>query len=170
MAGNTTQQIKKLLTGGEAMNSQVSIKQATLEDLQDAAALFDEYRIFYGQSSDLEGAVKFLFDRLENQQSVIFLARDTQTGEPAGLAQLYPSFSSVSMKRIWNLNDLYVREAYRNHKVGVALLAKAKDFAVLTGSKGLEIATQVTNLRAQKVYQEFGYVLDEEFYHYYLLV
>lgn len=152
------------------MKPTIKIQQATIEDLQDAAVLFDEYRVFYRQTSDLDGAVRFLFDRFEHQQSIIFIARDEQTGEPVGLAQLYPSFSSVSMKRLWNLNDLYVREAYRKHKVGVALLAKAKEFAIQTGSKGLEIATEVTNLRAQKVYTEFGYVLDEDFYHYYLLV
>lgn len=152
------------------MSPTVTIHQATIEDVQDAAALFDEYRIFYGQPSDPEGALRFLFDRFEHQQSVIFLARDSESGEPAGLAQLYPSFSSVSMKRIWNLNDLYVRESYRGRKIGVALLERAKDFAVQTGSKGLEIATQVTNLRADRVYRDFGFVPDEEFIHYYLLV
>ncbi|MNC62881.1 TDP-fucosamine acetyltransferase [compost metagenome] len=84
--------------------------------------------------------------------------------------QLYPLFSSVSMKRIWLLNDLYVRESHRSKQVGKGLLEAAREFAVLTKSKGLEIATQVTNVRAQKVYLEHGYVLDDEFFHYYMLV
>nr|WP_113023711.1 GNAT family N-acetyltransferase [Paenibacillus sp. YN15] len=148
----------------------MTIAQATIRELEDAAALFDEYRVFYDQESDLEGAKAFLFDRLEHGESVIFLARDDSDGAAVGFMQLYPLFSSVSMKRIWLLNDLYVRESHRGKQVGKALLEAAREYAVLTKSKGLEIATQVTNLRAQKVYLEHGYVLDEEFFHYYMLV
>lgn len=148
----------------------ISIAQATIRELDDAAVLFDEYRVFYGQESDVDGARNFLFDRLEHGESVIFLARDEADGTAVGFMQLYPLFSSVSMKRIWLLNDLYVRESHRKQQVGKALLEAAREYAVLTKSKGLEIATQVTNLRAQKVYQEHGYVLDDEFFHYYMLV
>lgn len=148
----------------------VTIAQATIRELEDAAALFDEYRVFYDQESDLEGAKAFLFDRLEHGESVIFLARDDADGAAVGFMQLYPLFSSVSMKRIWLLNDLYVHESHRGKQVGKALLEAAREYAVLTKSKGLEIATQVTNLRAQQVYLEHGYVLDEEFFHYYMLV
>lgn len=148
----------------------ISISQTTIRELDEVAVLFDEYRVFYAQESDLEGAKAFLFDRLEHLESVIFLARDEKTGEAVGFMQLYPLFSSVSMKRIWLLNDLYVRASHRGQQVGKALLEEAKAYAILTKSKGLEIATQVTNLRAQKVYTEHGYVLDEEFFHYYMLV
>lgn len=150
------------------MNTNISITQATIRDLDDAAVLFNEYRIFYGQESDLEGSRQFLFNRFEHQESFVFLARDAQTGDLAGFMQLYPSFSSVTIQRIWNLNDLYVREAYRNQQVGKDLLETAKAFAKLTKSKGLEIATQTTNLRAQSVYERHGYVKDKEFFHYYL--
>lgn len=148
----------------------IAIAQATIHDLEEAAQLFDEYRVFYAQQSDVEGAKRFLFDRLEHLESVIFLARDAETCVGVGFMQLYPSFSSVSMKRIWNLNDLYVRESHRRQQVGKALLETAKEYAILTKSKGLEIATQTTNLRAQSVYEQHGYVKDEEFFHYYMLV
>lgn len=146
------------------------IAQATIRELDEAAQLFDEYRVFYEQASDLAGARQFLFDRLEQGQSVVFLARDGETGEAVGFMQLYPLFSSVSMKRIWLLNDLYVRASHRKRQVGKALLDAAREYAVLTKAKGLEIATQVTNLRAQGVYEQHGYIRDEEFIHYYMLV
>lgn len=148
----------------------ITIAQATIRELDEAAVLFDEYRVFYGQESDVEGAKAFLFDRLEHGESVVFLAKDEADGSAVGFMQLYPLFSSVSMKRIWLLNDLYVQESHRSKQVGKGLLEAAREYAVLTKSKGLEIATQVTNLRAQKVYLEHGYVLDEEFFHYYMLV
>lgn len=148
----------------------IAIVQAVIQDLDEAAQLFDEYRVFYAQQTDVDGARQFLLDRLTHLESVIFLARDQESGEGIGFMQLYPSFSSVSMKRLWILNDLYVREPYRKQRVGLALLEAAREFAVLTQAKGLEIATQTTNLRAQAVYEEHGYIKDEEFFHYYMLV
>ena len=62
------------------------------------AELFDEYRIFYQQESDIEGALVFLNARFKNKDSVIYTANDDS--RLAGFAQLYPSYSSVSMKRI----------------------------------------------------------------------
>ncbi|GJM72898.1 hypothetical protein HMSSN036_51140 [Paenibacillus macerans] len=41
------------------MNTPISIKQAGPEDLEALAALFNEYRIFYEQASDMEGATRF---------------------------------------------------------------------------------------------------------------
>lgn len=152
------------------MNDSITVTQATIEDLDEVAYLFDLYRIFYGQQTDIEGAKKFLFDRFEHQESLIYLARDKTSQEAVGFFQLYPSFSSVTMQRLWILNDLYVKETHRNKKVGKTLLDTAKRFAEITKSKGLYIATQTTNLKAQRTYQANGYVKDDEFYHYYLIL
>ncbi|MGH8426671.1 MAG: hypothetical protein ACRES7_01640 [Gammaproteobacteria bacterium] len=84
------------------------IRRAELSDLDALAPLFDAYRSFYGRKSDLYGARTFLEERLQREESIIFLAElDSQ---PAGFTQLYPLFSSVNMSRIWILNDLYVTE------------------------------------------------------------
>ena len=50
------------------------VKRAGLEDLDGAAPLFDAYRQFYGQRSDLATARAFLAERLRRDESVIFLA------------------------------------------------------------------------------------------------
>ena len=49
------------------------VKRATLEDLDQLAVLFDEYRQFYGASSNLSLSAAFLKQRFENQESVIFI-------------------------------------------------------------------------------------------------
>ena len=86
----------------------VRIVRAERDDLDDLVPLFDGYRQFYGQRSDLAAARAFLRERIERDESVIYLAY-TEPGEAAGFTQLYPSFSSVSLKPLWILNDLYVR-------------------------------------------------------------
>jgi hypothetical protein len=73
------------------------IQKATISDLESLTVLFDLYRVFYEQTSDLEGAREFLKARILNDESVVFMAVDGE--HPVGFVQLYPSFSSVSMVR-----------------------------------------------------------------------
>src|SRR5207237_10406202 len=100
------------------------IARAGLTDLDDLAPLFDGYRQFYGQRSDPAAAEAFLRERIERDESVIYLA---YTGrEAAGFTQLYPSFSSVSLKPLWILNDLYVRSDILRSGVGREFLERAR--------------------------------------------
>lgn len=144
----------------------ITIREAGLEDLHELAAIFDLYRIFYGQETDVEGAAAFLFERMEHRESVILIAEDVEQGRIAGFTQLYPVFSSISMKRSYILNDLYVREQYRKQGIARLLLEAAKRYAKLCRAKGLSLSTQVTNVRAQQLYEQSGYVRDEQFIHY----
>lgn len=132
------------------------------------APLFDQYRVFYRQLSDPALAQAFIAERVANRESVIFLA--LQDGEPVGFTQLYPSFSSVSARRTWILNDLYVVPSCRGQGVGSALLERARAHAQATGAKGLGLQTAVDNLNAQRLYEALGYRREEGFYSYFLAV
>jgi ribosomal protein S18 acetylase RimI-like enzyme len=149
----------------------IAIVRATIEDVPLIAPLFDGYRQFYQQPSNLEGARHFLTERLEEKSSVIFLAlRTDEKGEqqPCGFTQLYPSFSSVSMKRLWILNDLFVAPEARRLGVSRALLERARTFAAETQAQGLTLSTAVDNYTAQALYESAGWKRDEEFYAYHL--
>lgn len=142
----------------------MDVFQAHIEQLQDVAELFDQYRVFYQSAADLDAAKRFIQERFQKGDSAIFVASDA--GNLVGFTQLYPSFSSVSMKRIWILNDLFVTEAYRRKGVATLLMEKAEDFARETGAIRIALATQAANLAAQSLYESRGYTLDEWFYHY----
>src|SRR5581483_10999258 len=94
------------------MTSSLNVTQATLDDLDALAPLFDGYRVFYRRASNLPAAREFLRERLALRESVIFIARN-ERGEALGFTQLYPCFSSVSARRLWILNDLFVAESAR---------------------------------------------------------
>lgn len=143
----------------------LKIIKGDLENLELLGELFNKYRIFYGQDSDLEASRKFVEERMKNNESVIFIIIEDSV-KPLGFVQLYPSFSSVSMKRTWVLNDLYVEESERKKGVGKSLINKAKEFAFETGSKGLTLATAIDNINAQKLYEKCGYKRNETFYYY----
>jgi GNAT superfamily N-acetyltransferase len=144
--------------------AEIRTARAELDDLDALAPLFDGYRRFYGQPSDLAGARAFLAERIKRSESVIFLA--VRDGTIVGFTQLYPSFSSVSMKRVWVLNDLFVAAEGRSSGAGRALLDRAERWAAETGAKGLTLSTQITNLAAQRLYEACGWSKDDEFVHY----
>ncbi len=131
------------------------IKTATLEHLEIVVALFDAYRVFYQEVSDLERARTFLLERIQNAESVIYLAFDGQ--KPLGFTQLYPSFSSASTQRIWILNDLFVIPEARGLRVGEHLIERAMQLARDTNAKGVMLETAHTNKSGQKLYERMGF-------------
>lgn len=145
-----------------------SIFQATTDHIDDVTSLFNNYRIFYRQESDYNAAKEFIKERFEREDSVILLA--TKDNRPIGYTQLFPSFSSVSMKRVWILNDLFVIPEVRNQGIAKALMNAAKDYAIATKAVRIVLATEVTNTVAQKLYETMGYRKFDEFYHYILAI
>jgi GNAT superfamily N-acetyltransferase len=139
------------------------IRRASGADLQILAELFDGYRQFYGQPADYAIAEAFLRERISNNDSVVFVAIDSQSGEGLGFVQLYPSFSSVAARRIWILNDLFVVPAARKKGVGRALLDAARDHGTATAAKRLVLSTAITNREARVLYESYGYRQDDVF-------
>ncbi|NJR63448.1 MAG: GNAT family N-acetyltransferase [Cyanobacteria bacterium CRU_2_1] len=142
----------------------MEVFQAGSEHLEEVAKLFDQYRYFYQSSSDPEAARNFLQERFQKKDSVILVF--SKGKHLVGFIQLYPSFSSVSMKRIWILNDLFVDEAHRKKGIAKSLIGAAVNFARETGAVRIILATQVSNIAAQSLYESLGYIQDKDFYHY----
>lgn len=137
----------------------VQVDRAGVEHLDVLAALFDAYRVFSGQASDPIGARAFLGDRLRAEQSVAFLA--LQGGEGSGFVQLFPGFSSVSMRPAWTLNDLFVIQAARRAGVARALLAATVQMARDTGVSSIRLSTTKANGAAKALYSSAGWRLTE---------
>jgi ribosomal protein S18 acetylase RimI-like enzyme len=145
----------------------IFVRRATLADLELIVPLFDGYRQFYEQAQDLALARKFLRERLERDQSVIFLALRAD-GAAAGFTQLYPSFSSASAQRIFILNDLFVDPGSRRSGVGQRLLEAAAEFGRSAGAVRLTLSTAHANTTAQALYEAHGWQRDDIFRSYYL--
>src|SRR6185295_7205434 len=141
--------------------STVTVRQATLADLEALVPLFDGYRQFYGRTSDPSAAREFLLARFNHGESVLFIAHEGEL--PVGLAQLYPTFSSVSLARVFVLNDLFVHEHGRKKGVASRLISAATECARSLGAVRLTLSTAMTNRTAQSVYQAAGWKRDEQF-------
>jgi ribosomal protein S18 acetylase RimI-like enzyme len=145
------------------------IERARAEDTDSIAPLFDAYRQFYGAAPDLRGARSFVAARLERDESVVLLARALPaTAEPSsavGFAQLYPSFSSVSLGPIIVLNDLFVLPSWRRSSIARALIEESARHGERVGAIRIHLSTQLTNGPARRLYQSLDFVADEEFVH-----
>ena len=147
------------------------IRRIDKKEVELVVHLFDQYRVFYKKASDIELAQKFLSDRLNNNESVIFVAFDELNDEtiPVGFTQLYPKFSSGRAEKNWILNDLYVDYNFRKRGIGEALIKHAMHFANNDGAKFVELSTAVDNYTAQKLYENVGFkkmLPDDQFYSY----
>lgn len=141
------------------------IRKAIKSDLKDLSQLFDDYRIFYEKQSDLQSAENFLLERIQNNESEIFVAENKEN-ELVGFVQLYPIFSSTRMQRLWLLNDLFVDNKYRNKGISVQLINESKKLCQETNACGLILETAKTNDIGNELYPKTGFSLDEEHNYY----
>ncbi|MFJ7284030.1 GNAT family N-acetyltransferase [Pseudomonas sp. NPDC099000] len=144
------------------------IIQATLEHLDLLTPLFVKYREFYGSLAYPDSSRAFLEKRLRRKESVIYLALADGDDKLMGFCQLYPSFSSLSLKRVWILNDIYVAEDARRQLVADNLIRTAKKMAKETNAVRMRVSTSSNNEVAQKTYESIGFKEDTEFKNYVL--
>lgn len=133
----------------------MSIRRADEADIARIARLFDAYRRFYGQPSDIARADAFLRERHARGESALLLAE--RDGDAVGFTHLYPLFSSVRMARAWLLNDLFVADSARRQGVARALLDAAAEFARGEGAAGLMLETGRDNEPARALYRAAGW-------------
>src|SRR5688572_9172756 len=103
----------------------IHTRVATISDLEVISSLFDVYRQFYEQPSDIALATRFIRDRILANESAIILASNNDN-KVVGFCQLYPIFCSIEAKPMYSLSDLYVIPDARRLGVGRALLQAAE--------------------------------------------
>ena len=141
----------------------IHIRPARASDLALISQLFDQYRQFYNQASDLALAQHFMAERFDRSESVVLVAQSSETQLLIGFCQLYPSFCSVAAAPIYTLYDLFVAPQARRQGAARALLFAAELRAKADGKVRMDLTTAKTNLQAQALYQSLGWVRDDVF-------
>lgn len=141
------------------------IKQATLAYLDESATLFNLYRIFYRQESDLEKGKDFLRERFINNESTIFLV--VVDNQAVGFVQLYKLFHYTKLAKQWLLSDLYVHPDFRGQGLSIALIDRSKLWCEETNACGLMLETEKTNDVGNNLYPRCGFEYDglHNYYH-----
>lgn len=145
----------------------MDIVRAKKEHISEVSSLFDLYRQFYECEADITLATQFITERITNDESVIFLAREDNA--VIGFVQLYPSYCSVDAVKIFILYDLYVDTNYRKSGVGKQLMNRASQFAKAAGASRLDLLTAFSNKAGQYLYEKLGYKIVNDDFHAYSL-
>ncbi len=145
----------------------VQIRRATLSDVGLLTGLVEQYRAFYLQDNS-ELTEQFVADRISRDESVLFVAEVDRS--LVGFTQCYPSFSTVSLSVVWLLNDLFVEPEHRGQGIANQLMDEAESAARDAGASRIWLRTAHTNLPAQALYESRGWVYDEVFKRYDLLL
>jgi ribosomal protein S18 acetylase RimI-like enzyme len=139
------------------------IVQADTSRLDEVTPLFIKYREFYGQLPKPEASRRFLEERLKNDQAIILLGEDEETGKVMGFCQFIPSFSALTLSPTWVLKGVYVIEEARRQLVADKLINHAKAMARDQGIKRMTVMTGEDNHTAHGLYQSLGFSADSEF-------
>jgi len=137
----------------------MEIKRINSDERNLAVDLFNQYRVFYQQPSDPALADAYLQKRLQNGESIVFVALEDVDGTatPLGFTQLYPIYSSVRATKNWILNDLFVDAKHRGKGVGEQLIKTAMEFARSEGARFVQLETAADNRIAQQLYERIGF-------------
>jgi len=141
------------------------IIKAEEKHIEKIGILFDLYRQFYKYESNLIKSTNYIKDRINNNESIIFIAIN-DANEAIGFVQLYETFGSLDLGKIIILYDLYVKEDHRKNNIGRKLMIKSHEYAKKINAKRIQLSTAIDNYIGQSLYESLGYVKDDNFYTY----
>jgi ribosomal protein S18 acetylase RimI-like enzyme len=142
----------------------ITLRPATLRDLDLLLPLVQAYRVFYKQQAQPEDERRFIEAHLRNGTSVIYVAECYDA--LAGFMQLFKTYSTVHLANSWILEDLFVAPEYRSRGIAAALLNRAQQHARQDGASGMFLETAFDNEPAQRVYERAGWTREGRFYKY----
>jgi len=144
------------------------IQQAALHLLEELALLFDFYRKTLTGATDLRATTLFVENLVKQKSSVIFIAQpDITSSDIFGFANLYPSFSTLALQRLWILNDLFVDEKARGKGIANVLFQHIVAFAANSGAVRIELKTEINNHGARELYKSLNFEIDDQQHLYY---
>jgi ribosomal protein S18 acetylase RimI-like enzyme len=142
----------------------VTVESADPQDLDAVIGLFSQYLTFYEVTQPPERIRAFIRQRFEDGDSLVLVARSG--GATVGFAQVYPTQESLSLGSAWVLYDLFVAPDARGLGAGRALVRAVLARAAEAGVVYVSLDTAKDNTRAQKLYEQEGFVRDTHFLHY----
>ena len=145
----------------------VIIREAQLKDLDRLIILFEKYMKFYQKAANREVIRLFLENRIRLGEARILLAFNNDKEQQAiAFVLLYPGFSSLSLGKIYILNDLYVEEYARRSGIARKLIDASREIARKDHALRLDLSTANTNTEARRLYELYGFKKDEIFSNY----
>ncbi len=134
----------------------IQITQVSLDDIPGLSLLVQEYMIdFHNVPSPGVDAISHNLCKhllLCPDIGLQFVAKVEE--EFAGFATLYFTFSTIKMKRITTLNDLFVSSKHRGKKIGEHLFRHCREYTRTNDFAFMQWETDKGNYIAQSLYNK----------------
>lgn len=135
----------------------INIRKANPADFHSILTLIKEFSVFQKTPEK----VAITLEQMKNDADLFqcFVA-ENDASEIIGFASFYFAYYSWTGKALY-LDDLYVKEMYRKHKIGSGLLNTIMDFAKKEECKNLRWLVSKWNTNAIEFYKKMGAVVEE---------
>ncbi|MEU7173781.1 GNAT family N-acetyltransferase [Micromonospora tulbaghiae] len=119
------------------------------------AALFDDYRVHYGQPSTPQITRSWLHDQIAQQR--ISVAAAVRADRVRGFITVTVTPASLMLGTSWSIRDLYVAPHHRRSGIANALLQHVIRNARAAGAHRVSLQTETDNIPALTLYTEIGF-------------
>ena len=136
----------------------ISIRKATDKDFPPVLLLIKELAAFEKSPEKVTNTVDQM--RQEKYLFRCFVA-EQETGEIIGMALYFFAYFTWVGKSLY-LEDIYIKEPFRKHKIGTALLSKVFEVAREEECKRVRWQVLNWNLSAIQMYKKTGAEIDDE--------
>ncbi|WP_342476675.1 GNAT family N-acetyltransferase [Paenibacillus sp. FSL H7-0350] len=145
------------------------IRNAEPNDISSLTELMYEYIVgFYQNPKPPADKINSLIQTLFDQQQGVQLVAE-QNGELVGFATLFFTFSTMKADKISVMNDLFVREPFRDTEVESQLFLACQQYSQNHGYANMTWITSTTNKRAQSFFENMNAVKGKDWVHYSLI-
>jgi GNAT superfamily N-acetyltransferase len=144
--------------GSMTPNDLVSVRALaapTRREIEALADIFDQYRVYYDEASDVSRSAAWLDEKLRTSHLRAFVAEDN--GRFVGFATTVEVPASLRLAHFWQIRDLFVLTTHRRLGVGRALLASIREAAIASGALRLVLQTEDDNDPALRLYTNSGF-------------
>jgi GNAT superfamily N-acetyltransferase len=142
-------------------NTDLRIKNATVEDVPQIVAFIKEFAEFEKLSECFEATEENLREALFGERPCVEGLMAFYDGTPVGYAFFFPNFASFSASCGIYLEDLYVTPEARGKGVGLALIKRVAQIAKERGCVRMDFLVLDWNENAIKFYENLGAQVDD---------
>ncbi|PNZ39544.1 GNAT family N-acetyltransferase [Mammaliicoccus vitulinus] len=142
----------------------MNISRLQVNEVNKIIPIFNEYRVYFGEQSDIDAAERFLYENLSSDNAVIFIAEDND--DVIGFIQLYTMLSSMKMSELLIINDLYLTAKARGQRIGEKLMHQVFKYGKENGYETIYLETEKSNIGGNRLYTKLGMQIDDEHNYY----
>ncbi len=136
----------------------IKIRKATTEDFPEIILLIKELAAFEKSADKVSNSVELMKQEMEFFHCFV---AETETREIAGMVIYFFAYYTWVGKSLY-LEDIYIKEPFRRHKIGTALLCKIFEVARNENCKRVRWQVLNWNSTAIQMYRKNGAEIDDE--------